>query len=579
MVVRVDSNPRRDPNVVRKHPAPISTLAAFDMASRTAALSRYLAALDSPPAAPGNASVPTAPDLASRISVSSSQDPNEIETSFANGNSDLFNGHKVVAMPSLGGKSVREVVSSREPPAPTVVRRSVTPGQQRSRSAGRAPQGKTSRDIVQDVYDRMGVSREDLGGDADKFQVRYRAAAALSANVEMPARGRSLDVSTDGQRRARSLSRGRSVTGRWPPTRDQDEREQRATRDSAPDRTTTSISTDARVDNAPTSRHQVVHQQAKQSLVAAVDDANRINRASTVSAGSIAPSKKPSTTRKAPEPISLQPSDDQSEDPAVPGLPDGISNLSVKDRVTALTGGKSNRNFPKRSIPVQYAKRPPPPKIDIYEEIRKNKEEDTAAPLPAPEPSNIPPSPVAAAAADAAAELVRKNQYGRQHNNARNGSNSNGGKKLDPFQTPNNSKPPIEISGTDDLGGLADSGSVALSSVSADEYMDRSPVSLPAKKEPVNRRWNGVASTHRAVIQSPSSVKSTYSLNADQLDRLVEERMQTHIADLESKMGAQMMRLESYLEERMQTRMDQLEVKIDKIGAMLTNILSHRREL
>ena len=128
------------------------------------------------------------------------------------------------------------------------------------------------------------------------------------------------------------------------------------------------------------------------------------------------------------------------------------------------------------------------------------------------------------------------------------------------------------------MGGLADSGSVALSSVSADEYMDRSPVSLPAKKESGYRRWNGVANTNRAVIQSPGSVKSTYSLNADQIDRLVEERMQTHIADLESKLGAQMMRLEGYLEERMQTRMDQLEVKIDKIGAMLTNILSHRRE-
>lgn len=579
MVVNIESNTRRDPNVVRKLPGAFSTLAAFDMASRTAALSRYLAALDSPPAAPGNASAPAAPDLTSRISVSSSQDHNEFETSFSSNTTDLYNGHKVVAMPSLGGKSVREVVSSREPPAPTVVRRSVTPGQQRSRSAGRAPQGKSSRDIVQDVYDRMGVSREDLGGDADKFQVRYRAAAALSANVEMPTRGRSFDACTDGQRRARSLSRGRSVTGRWPPTREQDEREQRGTRESAPERATTSMSMDTRVDNAPTTRHQVVQQQAKQSLVAAVDDANRINRASSSTAASNPPSKKPSTTRKAPEPLSTQPSDDQGEDPTGPGVPDGISSLSVKDRVTALTGGKSNRNFPKRSLPVQYAKRPPPPKIDIYEEIRKNKEEDTTAPLPAPEPSNIPPSPAAAAAADAAAELVRKNQYGRLHNNARHGSSSNGTKKMDSFQTPNSNKPPIEISGTDDMGGLADSGSVALSSVSADEYMDRSPVSLPAKKEPVSRRWNGVASTHRAVIQSPGSVKSTYSLNADQIDRLVEERMQTHIADLESKMGAQMMRLESYLEERMQTRMDQLEVKIDKIGAMLTNILSHRREL
>ena len=575
MVVLLQSHHQQDANSVTQKASPVAsnTNAEIDMAGRTAALSRYLAALDSPPAIPDFSSVTTVPDLPSRISVSSSQDHNEFETSILSGNGAAYEGHKVVAMPSLGRKSVREVVSSREPPSPSVVRRSTTPGQQRSRSAGRAPQGKSSRDIVQDVYDRMGVSREDLGGDMEKFQSRYRAAAALSTNSDQPARGRSMDVATDGQRRARSLSRGRSVTGRWPPTREQDERELRATRDSALERANTN---DSRIENATNNRHHSSHQQAKPSFVSIVDDSSRSSRPSSTPVAANSVSKKPSATtaRKATDPL-VSSVDDHAEDPSGSSSPSAVSSFSVKDRVTAITGGKSNRNFPKRSIPVQYAKRPHPPKIDIYEEIRKNSEEEGSNSHLAPEASALTPSPAAAAAADAAAELVRKNQFFRAHNGVRSPHANN---KFDLCQNLPASKPPLEISGTDESGALADSSSIAVSSVSADEYLDRSPVNLPAKKEPVSRRWNGVVNSQRASTQPPASIKSTSSIASDHIDRLVEERLQVHLAELEARMEVQLERLETHLEGRMQNRLDQLEVKMDKIGAMLTSILSHRRE-
>ena len=58
----------------------------------------------------------------------------------------------------------------------------------------------------------------------DKFSGRYRAAAAVSAATRTGDRGRArtpVVEESEGQKRARSLSRGRSVKGTWPPSREQ----------------------------------------------------------------------------------------------------------------------------------------------------------------------------------------------------------------------------------------------------------------------------------------------------------------------------------------------------------------------
>jgi hypothetical protein len=69
-------------------------------------------------------------------------------------NDQLYHGHKVVAMPSsaCGGMSVRNVVSSKNT--------DYLATSPRCRSRSRSSRGSVSRsrDIVQDVYDRMGVN-------------------------------------------------------------------------------------------------------------------------------------------------------------------------------------------------------------------------------------------------------------------------------------------------------------------------------------------------------------------------------------------------------------------------------------
>ena len=555
---------------------------ADDMTSRTAALSRYLAALDSP--ADNNPSVAMAPELNAPVAVTTAKS-DEFETTFGNAiSTDLFSGHKVVAMPSPGGNSVREIVSSREP-ASGGNRRTGTPtgSRPRSRSAGRAPQS-TARDIVQEAYDRMGVSREDLTGDADKFQARYRAAAALSASgTDQPAlaatspthtqRGRVMDFSPDGQRRARSLSRGRKLTSRWPPAREEDKQDKRESRrESAPEKPAAATPTDLRVETAlptpPSILRQGMPQQSEQRPETPVEESIRINRSSSFPSSpnrlklkmqrkSVPPPPPPPEPQSQPAPLAEEAEESISAVSSDTGL-------SVKDRITAISGGKdkSNRNFPKRALPVPYTKQARPPKIDIYEEIRKKDEDEMSR--RAPEPSNFPPSPVAAAAADAAAELVRKNQYGRPRT-ARNSSN---GGKLDPFLSPVNNKPPI------------DAGSVAHSSGSASEF-PRSPSRITTtKKENLTQRWNGAVT--RSTFHAPAPVKSStsnYSKGPDQIERLVEERVHAHVIEFETRMEAQMLRLERRMEERMMNHTDKVEAQMAQMGSMLSILLSHKQEI
>ena len=94
---------------------------------------------------------------------------------------EMYKGHKVVAMPSssFNGMSVRDVVSSRT---------NFNPDRQRSLSAGRAT--TRSRDIVQEVYDRMGVSRpattdpfDDTNGDKDASFDSPRGRSSAPNNV------------------------------------------------------------------------------------------------------------------------------------------------------------------------------------------------------------------------------------------------------------------------------------------------------------------------------------------------------------------------------------------------------------
>jgi hypothetical protein len=579
-------------------------------------------------------------DLTSRILITQGNyDTNEYEASFNYLNSDVYNGHRVVAMPHLGGKSVREVVSSREPPPVSASRRTATPTQ-RSSSVGRASSSK-ARDLIQDVYDRMGVSRENLRSNAEistdsRVGSRYpRVVTTNHMNIndtdvsplpQQPpnqppsTRGRGMDATTDGQRRARSLSRGRSVAGRWPPTRDQDEQEMRAARDLNTERNVvmTSQSTDGRTSDMPQSIWRQHHPSSSQAVTATssaspqpmIKPVISTMTSSSTTTTALASTHEDGTTTRLGHRVSTSDSipmkipafrkveqsnltfDESGSEGANSSLMQSNS-LSVKDRVSALggTNGKSNRNFRKPTIPVSYMKRgPPPPKIDIYQDGRKQIEEDHGKnkegriletyvldhPVESSETNTSENEEVAKAQASVpSSQLGRAGQYSWRSSGAN-------------LHVPRTKSPPREINGAEDSGMIHDASSVALSSVSADEFPECPPVATinaPAiKKDPGNRRWNGgVAAQHRSL---PSAVKTPLTkpvdtnggsnLQVDQIERLVEERLQSYIKDFEANFRSEVTRLENRLEAEMQNRMDQLEFKMDKIGEMLSSILADR---
>lgn len=103
----------------------------------------------------------------------------------------------------------------------------------RSLSAGRTRQ--STSDIVQDVYDRLGVNRADLSACdenlsaqkktdgarpsplADKFSSRYQDTANPGRGRQQAVSASTTESPESQQRRSRSLSRGRVANTQWPP--------------------------------------------------------------------------------------------------------------------------------------------------------------------------------------------------------------------------------------------------------------------------------------------------------------------------------------------------------------------------
>lgn len=497
---------------------------------------------------------------------------------------DMYKGHKVVAMPSSGSGgealSVRDMVSSRS---------TFDPNRPRSLSAGRAT--TRSRDIVQEVYDRMGVNRgsepqydeapqNDKGSDsrgrsatpgrgrerspdtAEKFSHRYRAAAALSSP-----RGRSAEP--DAPRRSRSLSRGRAVAGRWPPAQT-NANEQTAVPQPVP---------------------SFLPRKTEEPVAATVPSSPNRNRTY---------SRTDSQEENGDSDSISKGSQEKGTSASVP---------SIKDRISVYAGVRNSaRNFPQKK-PVNYqtyASRERPAPINIYENARKQEDNvkqqesptDANVGMP-PEPSAVPPSPAAAAAADAAFAFVRGGSSSRSVKSAattgRTPKTTTGiaGAYLGAIKSPNSANKPVvtqttsapltEISAADPSG---DGHSVAASSVSADEFNFTSPVArsvggASAKKptwaernkpqvSPVPARGsNGQYNTN--------GNKQPSTPSASEVERIVEQRVQARVSVVEMRMEEQMQRLERRVEEKLKSRINMLDEKIDKMNSMLAMLLS--REL
>ena len=507
-------------------------------------------------------------------------------------------------MPSSGGDgeplSVRDVVNTRT---------AFDPNRPRSKSAGRAT--TRSRDIVQEVYDRMGVSRGDeaafdddpfksneqeyqrsatpgrgRGGEhspdpADKFSRRYRAAAALSSPRTSNDRGRAEQQDGESARRCRSLSRGRAVAGRWPPAQNSSEQQ-----------------------TFPQPVATFLPRKTEESPAAAAAAAPLSPKSSRKHTYSRSESQEEVNS----ESDSSSPKEETTTATSVP---------SVKDRINVYAGRNSSRNFPQKkpSNYQTYASQKRPAPIDIYQDVRKQesppKVQESASgevPSPPPAPSAVPPSPAAAAAADAAFAYVRGGNSSRSVKSAgplrttpRGSTNGIAGTYLGAIKSPNSSTnkklsqqqttsaPLTEISASDPAG---DGHSVAASSVSADEFNFSSPVmsrsvggsstKKPSWAErnkpqvsPPSRNTNGTSQYNNNNSSGSRQQPSTPS--AAEIEKMVEQRVKARVSVVEMRMEEQMLRLERRVEEKLNARIGMLDEKIDKMNSMLAMLLS--REL
>ena len=230
----------------------------------------------------------------------------------------------------------------------------------RSRSAGRAP-GR--RDIVQDVYDRMGVGY---------------ARGVSSINVEprpdSQGRGRSMhrnDGQDDGmnkQERSRSLSRGRErLAARWSSVLDKTP----STDSPGPSQSTSTVS------QPQTDRTHFTGQQQCRGM----------SFVEAFTSSSSQPSSHPASTlqdeKKEEDPPPAKTGEEVKK--AVP-----MRRPSIKDRINAYSGVASNasvsrtvrKSFNHQFSTSPYAsKRELKPKVDIYDSGNANEGNEAAVPL------------------------------------------------------------------------------------------------------------------------------------------------------------------------------------------------------
>ena len=564
---------------------------------------------------------------------------------------DWYHGHKVVAMPSsaFGGMSIREVVSSRN--TETATNNASTGARpRRSNSLGRGPI-RPGRDIVQDVYDRMGVSytramdynsateeetnyanaatsSNDLAGNAsrtgrsrlsEKFSGRYRTAAAMarstpsttntSINVNATSRGRNPEITTgtnssprgrtleaegadleesEGQRRARSLSRGRSVQGRWPPAQNQqqlpssegvlepkpnNESESSTAIPVSPKRTSPTMKRSHSFDARPQyggglrSFHYKNHRPTATSTSIEMKD-----------------EKKECDDRSATsEPMRAGKDEDgDSNRQPVP---------SIKDRISVFAGRNNNKsntasNDSSSKNNVKGYMKGAKPKINIYEDTNRatdeqqqpEDEEEEYSLIKkgqAEELTTAAPSAAAAAAAEEAYKYLRPSQMAASKNKLATrhstGSNMNGcgssvaSSYLNGIQSPSNNTnnrysynqaPVPEVVPSDEninnYPGSSNNNFDSTSSVGASSCGDNDSIGNKMNRKPSSWRSynsNNYLSPHNSNNNNNSHARSTSSaasnhsnnnntvtVSAEMLERMVDERVQSQLRAVEARM-------------------------------------------
>ena len=173
-----------------------------------------------------------------------------------------------------------------------------------------------------------------------------------------------------------------------------------------------------------------------------------------------------------------------------------------------------------------------------------------------------------------------------------------------------------EIAAADESGGVADLNSVALSSMSGDEFgqhnsPDRRPnpssnggpssssTKKPAWAERGATTFPGIPVVNNTAVtptRFPGNLRSTSSSNhptktvpaktppdtinntlQEMMDRSVEERVQSRMSEVEARYEAKLLKLQTQLEEKMNRRVGALESQIENLGSMLAALARSNR--
>jgi hypothetical protein len=487
-------------------------------------------------------------------------------------NDEVYQAHKVVAFPSRGRVSVREAVSAQNVKAPPTQK-----PRPRSLSTGRT---KTRpQDLIQDIYDRMGlqVKRDDPSGTVACNNSVYAAKSSPISNgtddygvyndrspAPGPVRGRgeiapTEEPSQNDPRRSRSLSRGRSLAKKWPPAAAQEE-----------------------VFGSPTGSP------ARASKQTPTRTTNGRNATSSASAFVLerAPSYRTSAREWNDE---KKEADEASLDENLIDELLKVTPPSVKDRASVFGGANKNKPKPNRKnlrsshdaqYAAQFAAREKPPKVNIYGSARHGTEGAERQ----MEEDNTGRSVHSATAAlvgepDCGEEQPLKPKANHKHfeSNSSRSPKSTGKVASTFLAARHTSKPPQEqlprvkhsatapmeeISASSDPAAGTDSASVGMSSVSGGEFAPAANRLLGGGARKPSWQERNRVPAYGAGINNNIGKKSTAS---EDIEKIIDERMQAQFQNMESRMEASLHHWMQKMDEKMMARLDAMEEKINGI--------------
>lgn len=526
----------------------------------------------------------------------------------------------------------------------------------RSLSAGRTRQ--FTSDLVQDVYDRLGVNRIDLSSCVDenasmpkkmdgssptalndKFPARYQVAATRGRGRQPVSPSPGISVSTTdspetSQRRSRSLSRGRVANTQWPPAQSPNENV-----------------------HSPSQRS---HRNAANGIIFN----NSFSSNSKSTSNSDWKDEKKVENEDYSEVVKAVTSQ-ECEDPILRVTPP-----SVKDRSRIYGGSLSDqstkpKNTKKSNIirsnvspnyATGFASRAHPPKINIFEDVNQTRHrlrnENNEASSYSKDDDDQRSSNTAVSKqlslklSDSQSITNNKVATDVSPNNTKNGSIANA---FLAAITPTNKTPQrkpnftpvleIQTSTEDNDGTSADTISISMSSVSADEFsksvdhIGLSPsihshngTNIPTTNQ-VNRfrgcssssdnkkiasSWqdrNRLSSynnssnssitaskgkghdgssprqTERAYFQqAPTPTHQNVSLHAtpdgmiseSRMESLIDERVNARMSEYEARMEKMILKFMQTVDEKMSARMSTVEAKINNVSAALAELNKHR---